>query len=198
MEPTDPGYVPSGSYPLPAGSGPSARANNYGYPFQVSGPTEPATIHGSQATEPPDPSAWSPPQEYMDPSVLRQFDPMLQARRARALRKPLNPFDNHVMKSHVFSEFGNPEGMHPDPNLDFSGGGSRSKFPIADPDTMGNVLLMRMMHRTDVANASSPMDPYQAGNPDRFGAQPPLVRRRSVPPYKHRRRPDPPRMVREW
>lgn len=179
--------IPSGSYPAPQGSGPSARARNYGYPFQVSGPTEPASTPN-----------WSPPLEYTDPMLLRQFEPREQRRRALGVRAPLDPFKNHVNKPNVYSEFGNPEGMHPDPALDYSGGGTISRFPIADPDTMGMVLALRMARRTDVANPSAPMDPYLPGNPDRFGAQPPLVRRRGKFQPSKRRVPVPPRMIREW
>lgn len=184
LEPTDPNYVPSGSYPAPEGSGPSAAANNYGYPFQVSGPTAPA-----------DDPQWSPPREFMDPQVLRTFEPHYQRRRPTGPRMPNDPFKSIVDKHET--EFGF-AGMHPDPVLDYSGGGSISRIPIADPDPMTQQLHLRMARRTDVANPGDWPNPYVAGNPDRFGAQPPLVRRRGrFRPSKYRP-PVPPRMQREW
>lgn len=96
------------------------------------------------------------------------------------------------------SEFGFGAGMFPDPRFDFSGGGSISRIPIADPDRHEQLLQLAMIKRTDVNDPTDAPSPYVLGNTDRFGAAPPLVRERNLPPYK-RQKPTPPRrMQRQW
>jgi hypothetical protein len=113
-----------------------------------------------------------------------------------------NPFQYHrdIGRSKWESEFGFGEGMFPNPVIDFSAGGSLSRIPIADPDTNAQLLRLVAGKRTDTANPNQPdpFSPYVCGNPDRYGAQPPLVRNRRAPRPGKRCVPKPSRMEREW
>lgn len=96
------------------------------------------------------------------------------------------------------TEYGFGAGMFPDPRLDYSGGGSHSRIPIADPDRHEQLLELAMIKRMDVSNPADQPSPYVLGNTDRFGAAPPLVRETKRPKYT-RQPPKPPhRMQREW
>lgn len=96
------------------------------------------------------------------------------------------------------SEFGFGPGMFPDPRIDFSEGGSKSMIPIADPDSDAQLLELAMIKRTDVANPADVPSPYVAGNTDRYGAAPPLVREAKPPTCAPRPRYARTRMQREW
>lgn len=97
------------------------------------------------------------------------------------------------------TEFGHGAGSFPRQDLDYSQGGYRSGFPIADPDRKQQFLDLRASKRTDLTNPAEPELPafeggqgparmhYVPGNTERYGAQPPIVRQRRRPRY---RRPD--------
>lgn len=172
-------------YPPPQGSGPGAP--NYGYPFPVEGPTAPAApgdVHPGV------------PYEY-EPPATRYFDPTYGGPRPpHHPHMPNDPFKTSRIDQET--EFGWGPGQYPDPILDYSGGGGLSRFPIAQPDVITQHWTLAAIRRTDVSDPFAPVDPYVPGNPDRFGAQPPLVRvrgRYKRPKYKQ---PKPPRMHREW
>lgn len=106
------------------------------------------------------------------------------------------------------TEMGWGEGMFPDPNIDFSNNGQKSGFPIADPDTDKQLLMLMAGRRTDLTNPSVPDMPpsgagghpdfYTLGNTDRYGAAPPLVRTRLKPKTKPVKPEPPHRMERKW
>jgi hypothetical protein len=118
-------------------------------------------------------------------------------------RMPRNPhtyYRDQSASDNWESEFGFGVGRFPDPSIDFSAGGSKSRIPIADPDVPAQLLRLAAGRRTDLsdANATDPADIFVAGNPDRYGAQPPLVRERRRPKRPKRDPQYPARMVREW
>ena len=96
------------------------------------------------------------------------------------------------------SEFGFGPGMFPDPTIDYSAGGAKSGVPIADPDSDDQLLTLAMIKRTDVSNPNDVPSPYVAGNTDRYGAAPPLVREKRTPPDGPRPRYARTRMERQW
>lgn len=121
-----------------------------------------------------------------------------------SFRMPRDPFraldDQH-------SELGYGEGRFPDPILDYSGGGSISRIPIADPDRTEQIRQLAAGKRSDLNNPSetaygqgpqSGPDPYLLGNTDRYGAQPPLVRNRKRPKPSTYSPPKPTKMERHW
>lgn len=96
------------------------------------------------------------------------------------------------------TEYGFGAGKFPDPRFDFSGEGSISQIPIADPDGQEQQLELAMIRRMDVSDPSDQPSPYVEGNTERFGAQPPLVRE-TKPPKRPRRKLTPrSRMERSW
>lgn len=111
-----------------------------------------------------------------------------------------NPFtydrDSHLRDEST--EFGFGPGMFPNPAIDYSAGGAKSLVPIADPDSDAQLLELAAIKRTDVADPMDQPNPYAAGNTDRYGAAPPLVRSRRTPPNPPRPRYTRPRMQREW
>lgn len=111
-----------------------------------------------------------------------------------------NPFtyDRDAHLRDESSEFGFGAGMFPDPGIDFSAGGAKSLIPVADPTSDAQLLELAMIKRTDVANPVDVPNPYAAGNTDRYGAAPPLVRERKAPPAAPRPRYARPQMQREW
>jgi hypothetical protein len=183
-------------YPSPLGSGPTAI--NYGYPFQVVGPTTPERAAEARATGIPNPS---PPVEYQPPRSPT-YDPTYgglppDKNTNFNPKMPRDPFNTlHARESET--EFSWGEGMYPDPILDYSGRGSRSRFPVADPDVRDQLRNLAALRRTDLSSPFAVADPYVAGNPDRYGAQPPLVRKRGRYKRGHIDIPKPPRMHREW
>ena len=96
------------------------------------------------------------------------------------------------------SEYGWGAGQFPDPHFDYSSGGSISRVPLADPDLRDQRLSLAMIKRTDVSNPADVPSPYVAGNTDRYGAQPPLVRETTPPPYTPAPIEQPSRMERAW
>lgn len=96
------------------------------------------------------------------------------------------------------TEFGFGAGSFPDPRIDFSAGGVKSRIPIADPDKNAQLLELRAIRRMDLANPNDQPSPYVAGNTDRYGAQPPLVRETRTPTFKPYPRPVRSRMRRAW
>lgn len=175
--------IASGEYPPPSGYGPSGI--NYGYAFPVEGPTEPST---SPQAEP------GTPWEYMSPQQTSALSKSFARRHYP--RMPNDPFGTH--KQNQETEMGWGEGRFPDPIGDYSGGGSKNRFPIADPDAQRQQLNLAAIRRTDLSDPFAALDYYAAGNTDRYGAQPPLVRKRFKPTRSTYHRPPRPRMVREW
>lgn len=116
-----------------------------------------------------------------------------------------NPFKPTADQS---TEFGFGAGQFPRQDIDFSQGGFKSRFPIADPDRTQQLLDLRAAHRTDLTNPAEPDLPafqgshgsapmhYKEGNTDRYGAQPPLVRATAYPTFKRERPVPKPRMRR--
>ena len=96
------------------------------------------------------------------------------------------------------TEFGFGAGKFADPNIDYSDGGVISGIPIADPDREAQLLQLAMIKRMDLADPSDQPSPYVAGNTDRYGAQPPLVRERKRPKYTRPQQEPPSRMKRAW
>ena len=109
-----------------------------------------------------------------------------------------NPFTYDRDNLERDTEFGFGAGMFPDPNIDYTEGGAISRIPIADPDSTAQLLQLAMIKRMDLADSTDQPSPYVAGNTDRFGAQPPLVRERKRPKYTRPERPKRARMERSW
>lgn len=109
-----------------------------------------------------------------------------------------NPFQLDRDQTERDTEYGFGAGKFPDPNIDYSGEGSISRIPVADPTRHEQELELAMIKRTDVANPNDAPSPYVLGNTDRFGAQPPLVRERRAPKYRRQRPTPPTRMQRQW
>ncbi len=114
------------------------------------------------------------------------------------MRYPLDPESSVDDLTNWDSEFAYGAGRFPDPTIDYSQGGSRSRAPIADPDRTAQLLELAEIRRTDVVDPVAPLSPYELGNTDRYGAQPPLVRERRVPPAPARVVDPPTKMVRSW
>ena len=109
-----------------------------------------------------------------------------------------NPFESAASKVNKCqqTEFSWGAGSFPRLDIDFSQGGFRSGFPIADPDHRQQMADLRASRRTDLTNPAEPDLPAfqggagmarmhtELGNTDRYGAQPPLVRERRVPDFK--------------
>lgn len=105
-----------------------------------------------------------------------------------------NPF---VPTKDQATEFGFGAGRFPRQDIDFSQGGFRSGLPIADPDRQAQLLDLAAGKRTDLQNPAEPDLPafqgaggvsapmhYKAGNTERYGAQPPLVKEKRAPRYR--------------
>ena len=105
----------------------------------------------------------------------------------RMPRDPFKPVEDQQ------TEMGFAEGRFPNPILDYSGGGSISRIPIADPDRTQQLRELAAGKRTDLNNASepNPANPYVLGNTDRYGAQPELVRNRRKPKPSQNQPPKP-------
>lgn len=113
--------------------------------------------------------------------------------------KARNPFTYDRDHSHdEDSEFGFGRGHFPDPNIDFTDGGVKSGIPIADPDHHTQMMELFAVRRMDINEPNDQPSPYLAGNTDRYGAQPPLVRERRAPRYARPKQDPPPRMRREY
>lgn len=120
-----------------------------------------------------------------------------RARRLEGMAR--NPFVYDRDPSHdEDSEFGFGRGQHPDPNIDYSDGGTKSGIPIADPDQNDQLLTLRQIRRMDINDPNDQPSPYVEGNTDRYGAQPPLVRERKRPRYTQTRQDPPKRMKRAY
>lgn len=108
------------------------------------------------------------------------------------------------------TEFGHGPGHFPNPNLDYSQNGIKSRIPIADPDRTQQYMELMAAKRTDLNDpAVSDMpafhglrgdhpDFYTEGNTERYGANPPLVQQRQKPPPKKRQVVKLHRMERHW
>lgn len=96
------------------------------------------------------------------------------------------------------SEFGFGRGHFPDPRIDYSDGGVKSGIPIADPDREAQLLQLAGIRRMDINDPAAQPSPYDLGNTDRYGAQPPLVRETKAPPREPRPRYARNRMKRAW
>lgn len=119
----------------------------------------------------------------------------------RMPRDPFKPVEDQQ------TEMGFAEGRFPNPTLDYSGGGSISRIPIADPDRTQQLRELAAGKRTDLNNAGEPgygqgpasgPNPYVLGNTDRYGAQPELVRNRRKPKPSQYQPAKPARMERHW
>jgi len=108
---------------------------------------------------------------------------------------PDTPFMLDKDQTDRSSEMGWGVGRFPDPRFDYSAG---SKVPIADPDREAQLLALAAIKRTDLANPADQPSPYVAGNTDRYGAQPPLVRETKPPNYTRPPMEQPSRMERAW
>jgi len=121
-----------------------------------------------------------------------------------------NPFRPSPRQETEFS-FG--AGRFPDPSIDFQSlrADGRTIALIADPDSRQQLLDLAAARRTDLndptvtdmpafQNAGGVLHPdyYSAGNTERYGANPPLVRERRWPRQPRRYRFKLPRMEREW
>lgn len=108
-----------------------------------------------------------------------------------------NPFESAKSKINKdqHTEFAWGAGSAPRLDIDFSQGGFRSGFPIADPDHRQQMVDLRASRRTDLTNPTeqdlpafsggagpAPMH-YELGNTDRYGAQPPIIRERKFPDF---------------
>lgn len=110
-----------------------------------------------------------------------------------------NPFTYDRDMSHdEDTEFGFGRGKYPDPNIDYSDGGAKSRIPIADPDRREQHMTLAMIRRLDINDPNDQPSPYVEGNTDRYGAQPPLVRERKRPRYLAPKPVRSPRMERHW
>lgn len=110
-----------------------------------------------------------------------------------------NPFTyDHSAAGSQETEFSFGRGQYPNPTIDFSGGGVVSRIPVADPDRNEQARTLKEIRRLDINDPGDQPSPYVAGNTDRYGAQPPLVRERSNPPRPRYARGERPRMRREW
>lgn len=96
------------------------------------------------------------------------------------------------------TEFGFGRGHFPDPRIDFSAGGSKSRIPIADPDRHTQLMQLFAQRRLDINDPNDQPSSYVEGNTDRYGAQPPLVREKHAPAYKPPPVIWPRRMERHW
>lgn len=122
-----------------------------------------------------------------------------RVRGRRLGRMARNPFVYDRDASHdEDSEFGFGRGHHPDPNIDYSDGGIKSRIPIADPTAEDQQMTMQMLRRMDINDPNDQPSPYVAGNTDRYGAQPPLVRETRRPKRSKQTPRATPRMRREW
>lgn len=112
---------------------------------------------------------------------------------------PRNPFtyDKDAGPSQE-TEFGFGRGHFPNPAIDFSEGGAKSGIPVADPDRIEQARTLAEIRRLDVNDPNDKPSPFVAGNTDRYGAQPPLVRERNSPPRPRYTRGTKPRMERGW
>ena len=128
-------------------------------------------------------------------TLWRRVDVARRRLRRMAAR---DPFQLDRDQTERDTEYGFGAGKYADPRFDYSGGGSISQIPIADPDVPEQLLELEMIKRTDVANPADVPSPYVAGNTDRFGSAPPLVRETKPPKYVRPTRPAPRRMQREW
>lgn len=97
-----------------------------------------------------------------------------------------DPFQLSCDKKDQHSEFGYGAGVFPDPLIDYSQGGQRSHIPVADPTGRDQIRQLMEIKGMDVADPNDVPSPYVKGNTDRFGARPPLVRERHVPPNERR------------
>jgi hypothetical protein len=121
------------------------------------------------------------------------------AGRSRLALMARNPFTYDRDPGHPEdSEFGFGRGKFPDPNIDFTDNGIKSRIPIADPDHRDQMLTLAMVRRMDINDPNDQPSPYVAGNTDRYGAQPPLVRERRAPKYTRPKQTPPQRMKRSW
>jgi hypothetical protein len=109
-----------------------------------------------------------------------------------------DPFQLDKDQKERDTEYGFGAGKFPDPRFDYSGGGSISRIPIADPTRHEQELELAMLRRTDVSNPADQPSPYVMGNTDRYGAQPPLVRETKPPKNPKRPQQRPLRMQRQW
>lgn len=172
-------------------------APDQGYPFPVEGPTQPGQTPPFTPTD--EHIGDNAPYEFQPPRS-RFWDPTYgrppERRRVHHPHMPNDPFKTYRQDQET--EFSWGEGMYPDLILDYSGGGGLSRFPIADPDRTAQLRNLAAIRRTNVASPFAPADPYVAGNPDRFGAAPPLIRKRGRYSKPRIHKPPPPRMQREW
>ena len=110
-----------------------------------------------------------------------------------------NPFvydrDSSVSQD---TEYGFGRGRFPDPKIDFTDGGVKSRIPIAEPDRTQQIRDLAAIRRMDVNDPDAQPDVHVMGNTDRYGAQPPLVRERKAPVAPPRPRYTRPKMERQW
>lgn len=99
------------------------------------------------------------------------------------------------------TEMGWGPGHFPDPTVDFSDNGIRSRIPVEDPDRRSQYLDLFTTRRTDLNRTDVPELPafagaeatsihpdyFTEGNTERYGANPALVRTRGRPPRPKRK-----------
>lgn len=119
-------------------------------------------------------------------------------------RNPFRPTTDQT------TEFGFGPGHFPNPEIDYSDNGRKSKFPIGDPDRSQQYLELMAARRTDLNRTDvedmpafqgvrgNHPDFYTEGNTERFGANPPLVQQRKRPPPAKRQIVKIARMERQW
>lgn len=98
-------------------------------------------------------------------------------------------FDRDRSQNACATEFGWGRGMFADPTISVQ----PDDLPLGEPTQDDQLRYMAESKRANVAGgdgmdtASDPQKPsdltYAKGNPDRFGAQPPLVRERGMPTF---------------
>jgi hypothetical protein len=108
-------------------------------------------------------------------------------------RNPFKPATDQT------TEFGFGPGHFPNPNIDYSLNGMKSRIPVEDPDRQQQYLTLMAAKRTDLNDPNVPdmagfngnradhADFYTEGNTERYGANPPLVQQRRQPPPKVRK-----------
>lgn len=94
---------------------------------------------------------------------------------------PMNPDTTEATEKNnaAVTEFAHGRGMHADPSVseDMHKGG----MPYAPPQPHDLIMEMQAIKRMDTNDPGAQPDPYVEGNPDRYGAQRPLVREIGTP-----------------
>ncbi len=110
---------------------------------------------------------------------------------------PMDPFTTEAGEANnaAATEFNHGRGMHADP-ANGDGNEQRGQIPYGPPYPDDQIRDMRAIKRMNVNDPAAEPDPYVAGNPDRYGAQRPLVRERGEPRTAPLPQPEPRRFKR--